>query len=92
MEKIPDRNEIVATLLGRLLPALQVFPRHGFPPHMAAWNSSDALYDCGVRVENAGEITRGVARGVDAHGALLVETPGGVQRFISGEVTVRPET
>ena len=36
-----------------------------------------------------GEITRGVARGIDAHGALLVETPAGVRRFISGEVTVR---
>jgi len=32
-----------------------------------------------------------VARGIDAHGALLVETPGGVQRFISGEVSVRIE-
>jgi biotin-(acetyl-CoA carboxylase) ligase len=30
-----------------------------------------------------------VARGIDTHGALLVETPGGVHRFISGEVTVR---
>ena len=47
------------------------------------------LQDREVRVENAGEITRGVARGIDAHGALLVETPGGVQRFISGEVSVR---
>ena len=30
----------------------------------------DALRDHEVRVENAGEITRGVARGIDAHGAL----------------------
>ena len=34
-------------------------------------------------------MTRGVARGIDAHGALLVETPEGVRRFISGEVSVR---
>ena len=40
-------------------------------------------------MENLGEVTRGMARGIDAHGALLVETPGGVQRFISGEVSVR---
>jgi biotin-(acetyl-CoA carboxylase) ligase len=43
-------------------------------------------------VENLGELTRGLARGVDAHGALLVETPAGVQRFISGEVSVRAES
>ncbi len=44
---------------------------------------------CGWRI--SGEVTRGMARGIDTHGALLVETPGGVQRFISGEVSVRAE-
>jgi hypothetical protein len=33
-----------------------------------------------------------VARGIDAHGALLVETHEGVKRFISGEVSVRVDT
>jgi len=42
-----------------------------------------------VNVENLGEMTRDRACGIDSHGALLVETPGGVQRFISGEVSVR---
>lgn len=87
-----DRNTVVAVLLRHLLPALEAFPRHGFAPHLAAWGAVDALYDRGVSVDNAGETTRGVARGVDAHGALLVETPTGVHRFISGEVSVRAET
>lgn len=86
---VPDRNEIVAGVLRRLIPALTAFPRHGLKPHLSHWSACDALFDREVNVENAGEITRGVARGVDAHGALLVETPGGVQRFISGEVSVR---
>jgi BirA family biotin operon repressor/biotin-[acetyl-CoA-carboxylase] ligase len=88
---VPDRNAIVAALLSRLIPALEGFPRHGLTPHLDNWHHCDALRDHEVRVENAGEITRGVARGVDAHGALLVETPTGVRRFISGEVTVRVE-
>ena len=86
---VPDRNAIVAALLARLIPAFESFPRHGLAPHLDNWHHCDALRDHEVRVENAGEITRGVARGIDAHGALLVETPTGVQRFISGEVTVR---
>ncbi len=89
---VPDRNAIVAAMLRRLLPELDSFPRHGFTPHLSDWNDCDALFDRGVRVENAGETVRGVARGVDAHGALLVETPQGVKRFISGEVSVRTET
>ena len=89
---VPDRNTLVAAILANLLPELQAFPRHGLTPHLAAWNECDALHDREVRVENLGATTRGIARGIDAHGALLVETPGGVQRFISGEVTVRAES
>jgi BirA family biotin operon repressor/biotin-[acetyl-CoA-carboxylase] ligase len=88
---VPDRNAIVASLLARLVPQLASFPAAGLAPHLASWSESDALQDREVRIENLGEITRGVARGVDAHGALLVETPEGVRRFISGEVTVRAE-
>jgi len=86
---VPDRNAIVAALLKRIVPALDGFPRHGLSPHLANWHEYDALFNREVRIQNAGEISRGMARGVDAHGALLVETPAGVQRFISGEVTVR---
>ncbi len=90
--EVPDRNAIVGALLSRLVPALVSFPSRGLTPHLASWNDSDALMDREVRIENLGEITRGMARGVDAHGALLVETPEGVRRFISGEVTVRAES
>jgi BirA family biotin operon repressor/biotin-[acetyl-CoA-carboxylase] ligase len=89
---VPDRNRIVAELLARLVPALEGFPRLGLKPWLETWHANDALFDREVRVENAGVITRGVARGIDAHGALLVENPDGVQRFISGEVTVRIDT
>jgi BirA family transcriptional regulator, biotin operon repressor / biotin---[acetyl-CoA-carboxylase] ligase len=91
-EPVPDRNEIVAAVLRHLVTALADFPRHGLKPHLAHWNACDALFGHDVNIENAGAITRGVARGIDAHGALLVETPGGVQRFISGEVSVRVTT
>jgi len=86
---VPDRNAIVAALLAQLVPVLADFPRHGLAPHLLRWSALDALQGCEVRVENSGEITRGLARGIDSHGALLVETPAGVQRFISGEVSVR---
>jgi BirA family biotin operon repressor/biotin-[acetyl-CoA-carboxylase] ligase len=68
------------------------FPRQGLTPHLAHWNACDALFGREVNVENAGETSRGVARGIDAHGALLIETPEGVRRFISGEVSVRVST
>jgi BirA family transcriptional regulator, biotin operon repressor / biotin---[acetyl-CoA-carboxylase] ligase len=89
---VPDRNDIVAALLARLVPALDSFPRQGLTPWLEEWHAHDSLYDLEVRIENAGEMTRGIARGIDTHGALLVENPTGVQRFISGEVTVRVDS
>lgn len=89
LQPIPDRNAIVAALLERVVPALAEFPRSGLTPYLASWDRVDALKDREVRVENAGEVTRGLARGIDAHGALLLETRDGVRRFVSGEVSVR---
>ena len=90
--RVPDRNIIAGALIERLVPALADFPRHGFAPHVARWCERDALNGQEVRVDNAGEVTRGVARGIDSHGALLVETHEGIRRFISGEVSVRIDT
>jgi biotin-(acetyl-CoA carboxylase) ligase len=37
-----------------------------------------------------GEVARGLVRGVDLHGALLVESlDEGLKKFMSGEVSVR---
>ncbi len=88
-QTLPDRDHLVAAILERLLPALAAFPRQGFTPTLAQWHAADALFGVEVRVEIGEQSTRGIARGVDAHGALLLETPTGVQRFVSGEVSVR---
>jgi hypothetical protein len=42
-------------------------------------------------VQAGEEIARGLARSIDLTGALLVETPHGLRKFFSGEVTVRPD-
>jgi len=89
---VPDRNVIVASVLRRLVALLVDFPRKGLITQIDRWSRRDALEGREIRVESSGELTRGVARGIDAHGALLVETPDGVQRFISGEVSVRADS
>jgi len=86
----PARNEIAAGLIGECLRGLGEFERQGLKPFAAEWESADALRGRAVDVRAAeGTTARGVARGIDVHGALMVETPQGVRRFISGDVTVR---
>ena len=59
-------------------------------PSSADWRQADALEGKAVNVSGADGVASGMARGIDLHGALLLETPQGVQRFIAGDVTVRP--
>jgi BirA family biotin operon repressor/biotin-[acetyl-CoA-carboxylase] ligase len=57
---------------------------------MDEWRRADALRGRPVTVLNGEERTRGLARGIDATGALLVEAAQGLRKFVSGEVSVRP--
>lgn len=87
----PSRNRVAAGLISRCIDGLSAFERAGLEPFLAEWRSVDALRGRAVDVKAVeGASARGLARGIDVHGALLVETSRGLERFISGDVTVRP--
>ena len=86
-----SRNLIAAALVSHCVCGLVEFERQGLKPFMEEWRAADALRGRPVNVSGAEGTARGFARGIDLHGALLVETPQGVRRFISGDVTVRPQ-
>ncbi|MCX7893069.1 MAG: biotin--[acetyl-CoA-carboxylase] ligase [Burkholderiales bacterium] len=87
---VPGRNALVAATAGRLAAALARFAREGFGGFREAWAARHALHGKRVRVLPAeGVPVEGRALGVGEDGALLVETERGVERFISGEVSLR---
>ncbi|HEV2227971.1 MAG TPA: biotin--[acetyl-CoA-carboxylase] ligase [Steroidobacteraceae bacterium] len=86
-----SRNRLAAGLIAECVRGLKAFEREGLKPFIEEWRSADALRGRPVEVRTAeGAATLGFARGIDVRGALMLETPGGVKRFISGDVTVRP--
>lgn len=82
----PSRNGVAAALVDSCIRGLLEFERDGLRPFIANWRDVDALQGRMVDVRGAvGEVTRGLARGVDLHGALLVETVDeGLKKFVSG--------
>lgn len=86
----PCRSALAAAVIASLLRGLPEFERHGLHSFVDEWHAADVLRGRAVEVQAANSAVRGTARGIDAHGALLVETAQGVRRFISGDVTVRP--
>lgn len=85
----PSRNALAAALVSELVPALIAFEKEGLRPFVEEWRAADALRGRQIDVHTLEGVARGLARGIDLHGALVVETLHGVRRFVSGDVTVR---
>ena len=87
--KLPERNALAASLLAELVNALIEFESAGFASFVADWSTLDATANQPVRIEGGGEPLQGIARGVDAQGALIVEAQGRRHHIHAGEVSLR---
>lgn len=85
-----NRNEVFMALLMALDEVLARFEHAGFAAFREAWNMCHAYHERTVDVlTGQGERIAGVAKGVDELGALLLDTREGLQRFHSGDVSLR---
>ena len=85
-----DRNVLLREIVLRLDQLLTVFEASGFEPFRNAWQAMHAHQNQPVRVKTGlGEWISGEAVGIDASGALLLADGQCIQRFHSGEVSVR---
>ena len=84
-----SRNGIAAALVSACVEGLLEFGRAGLKSFLAEWREADALRGRAVSVTAGEGVARGLACGIDLHGALMVETRDGVRRFVSGDVSVR---
>lgn len=85
-----DANILLATLLAELLPVLDGFATGGFAALRDEWLSRQAWIGQAVRVQlHDAAVVEGICAGVAADGALLLQTAGGVQRILSGDVSLR---
>ena len=86
---VPSRNRIAGALLDELLEMLWQFEHSGFTAFREEWQGLDALAGREVRLFVGNEVKSGIARGVDSDGALFLETDGALQRYVSGEASLR---
>jgi BirA family biotin operon repressor/biotin-[acetyl-CoA-carboxylase] ligase len=86
---LPDRNTLAARLVGDGVATLRRWEREGFVVLQPEWESLDVLRGRDVILRGATGELRGVARGVDIDGALLLDDGGTVHRCSSGEASVR---
>jgi BirA family biotin operon repressor/biotin-[acetyl-CoA-carboxylase] ligase len=84
-----DRNELSATLIKELQYLLPRYEKSGLTPYLPRWLELDCFLDKKVNLLIADTVTTGICRGVNTHGALLLEIEGQVKEFIGGEISLR---
>ena len=90
---VPPRVEVAARTAARMLEGLERFGREGFAPFAREWDEYDSLRGAPVTVLRHDGTLDGYARGVDAEGALRVETATGqLERVHAGDVSLRRAT
>jgi len=88
--EVPRRNRLLAATLIELARVLDQFASHGFAPLRQEWEARHAHQGKAVTLASGnGHTVRGRAAGVAEDGALLLETAVGVERFVSGELSLR---
>jgi BirA family biotin operon repressor/biotin-[acetyl-CoA-carboxylase] ligase len=87
---MPGRNRLAARLTAAMIEALEQFEVDGFRSFAGDWRRFDSLRGLPVQLKQGDRVLEGTARGADPDGALCVEIDGHVQRFVSGDVSVRP--
>ena len=85
-----QRNKLAGKLLENLVIVIDTFSRQGLPAFAEEWRCHDITAGLPVELHTGQQAgVSGVARGIDPHGALLIEQEGELRVFHAGEVSVR---
>jgi BirA family biotin operon repressor/biotin-[acetyl-CoA-carboxylase] ligase len=93
LDMVPNasRNRVAGTLIEEVVGIMRQFEQSGFEAVREEWLRCDAFAGKPVTLYLPNGAVSGIARGVDTGGHLLLETQGGIQRYASGEVSLRGE-
>ncbi|MBK7956608.1 MAG: biotin--[acetyl-CoA-carboxylase] ligase [Candidatus Accumulibacter sp.] len=90
LSPVPDRHQLLAQLLIELAAILDRFSAAGFSALRDEWQAHHVWQDRQVRLLNGGLLDReGICLGADADGALLLRTATGIERCLSGDLSLR---
>jgi BirA family biotin operon repressor/biotin-[acetyl-CoA-carboxylase] ligase len=90
LPRVPERSRVLGVVLEHLARVLAAFEAGGFASLRTEWTARHACQDRRVDVLlPGGERLGGIARGVEADGSLLLQTPSGMRRLFGGEISLR---
>lgn len=86
-----NRNLLVAKIAKTLRENLEKFEKNGLAFFIDDWNHLDNFIHRSVKLLIGDDVIRGVAKGINDQGALLLEQNGKIQAYIGGEISLRSD-
>ena len=84
-----ERNSLSAQLIFHLLKRLQQHRDEGLASMLEQWHKQDLYLNKRVKLLTGEKVTKGICRGVNNQGALLLEVDGQIKPIYGGEVSLR---
>ncbi|CCN34156.1 bifunctional biotin--[acetyl-CoA-carboxylase] synthetase/biotin operon repressor [Vibrio nigripulchritudo ATCC 27043] len=84
-----DRNALASAILTAWERSLNDYEVNGMKGFVERWNRLDNFLDRPVKLIMGPKELKGIAKGIDEQGGILIETENGVETFIGGEISLR---
>lgn len=91
VEELPERNELASALINAWQLVLENYEINGMNDFVERWNRLDNFIERPVKLILGQKEIKGIVQGINQQGALLLKTDKGVESFIGGEISLRPQ-
>ncbi|MFP3013299.1 MAG: bifunctional biotin--[acetyl-CoA-carboxylase] ligase/biotin operon repressor BirA [Arsenophonus sp. NC-QC1-MAG3] len=85
-----ERNVIAGQIILTLRHELVQFEKYGFVPFIKRWHVLDNFLFKKVKLHIGDHLEVGIVKGINEHGAILLEQNGKIVSYISGEISLLP--
>lgn len=89
LNKNVDRNQLIAAIIAALMARLTTHQEQGISTMVPQWHQQDYYLNKPVALMTGDKITRGICRGINAQGALMLEVNEKITPIYGGEVSLR---
>ena len=84
---LPDRSQLIAEITTQVMQVVTADVPKAMQELAQIWPQYDALSGVELKAEHAGQILTGVAAGIDATGAMRLQSKNGIQVLHSADIT-----
>nr|CBA71414.1 biotin--protein ligase [Arsenophonus nasoniae] len=86
-----ERNVIAGQIILALRHELVEFEKYGLVPFIKRWLALDNFLHKKVKLHIGDHLEVGIVKGINEHGAILLEQNGEIVSYIGGEISLRPD-